>query len=147
VESPVGESERSRNQGVDGLVGEKDRVTGSLGELLDAGSDVDGVADQGWPEARTVVAFRLSGVIAKASSWWLVVADGDADMCEHDPGYDVAATVSTSLRTLTRIWRGDLSWSRTLKDGSVSIEGPTVARRAVPTWLGQAAVAAIPRPA
>jgi hypothetical protein len=28
-------------------VGEKDRVTGGLGELLYAGSDVDGVADQG----------------------------------------------------------------------------------------------------
>ncbi|MCW2623722.1 helix-turn-helix domain-containing protein [Mycobacterium sp.] len=106
-----------------------------------------GVAVENYPEARTVVAFRLSGVIATASSWWLVVADGDADMCEHDPGYDVAATVSTSLRTLTMIWRGDLSWSRSLKDGLVSIEGPAIMRRAVPTWLGQAAVAAVPRPA
>jgi hypothetical protein len=106
-----------------------------------------GVAVENWPEARTVVAFRLSGVIATASSWWLVVADGDADMCEHDPGYDVAATVSTSLGTLTMIWRGDLSWSRSLKDGLVSIEGPAIMRRAVPTWLGQAAVAAVPRPA
>jgi hypothetical protein len=47
VEFPVGESGRSSNQGVDGLVGEKDRVTGGFGELLDAGSDVDGVTDQG----------------------------------------------------------------------------------------------------
>ena len=35
------------SQGVDALVGKKDRVAGGLGELLDAGSDVDGVADQG----------------------------------------------------------------------------------------------------
>ena len=35
------------SQGVDGLLGEQDRVTGGLGELFDAGSDVDGVADQG----------------------------------------------------------------------------------------------------
>ena len=35
------------SQGVDGLVGEQDRVAGGLGELLDAGGDVDGVTDQG----------------------------------------------------------------------------------------------------
>lgn len=46
MESAVGESGRSSNQGVDGLVSEKDRVTGGLGELLDPGGDVDGVTDQ-----------------------------------------------------------------------------------------------------
>lgn len=100
-----------------------------------------------WPRSRTVLAFRLSGVAAKASSWWLVVADGKADICDFDPGYDVAATVSTSLRTLTQIWRGDASWSRALLDGSAKIDGPTTVRRAVPTWLGQSSSAAVPRPA
>ena len=34
------------HEGVDGLLGEKDRVTGGLRELLDAGRNVDGVTDQ-----------------------------------------------------------------------------------------------------
>ena len=38
--------EGGRTQRVYGLAGEKDRVAGGLGELLDAGRDVDGVADQ-----------------------------------------------------------------------------------------------------
>lgn len=100
-----------------------------------------------WPRTRTVLTFRLSGVAPKSSTWWLVVADGEADVCEFDPGHDVTATVSTGLRTLTRIWRGDLSWSQALGDGSVEIVGPTEARRAVPTWLGQSSLAAVPRPA
>jgi DNA-binding HxlR family transcriptional regulator len=100
-----------------------------------------------WPRARTVLAFRLSGVAAKTSSWWLMVADGKADICDLDPGYDVAAVVSTDLLTLTRIWRGDVSWKRTLLDGSVKIDGPSNVRRAVPTWLGQSSSAAVPRPA
>ncbi len=99
-----------------------------------------------WPRTRTVLAFRLSGVAAKASSWWLMVADGQADICNFDPGYDVTATINSSLRTLTQIWRGDVSWSRTLLDGSVSIDGPSDIRRAIPTWIGQAAVAAVARP-
>jgi DNA-binding HxlR family transcriptional regulator len=100
-----------------------------------------------WPRARTVLAFRLSGVAAKASSWWLMVADGKADICDFDPGYDVAAVVSTDLLTLTQIWRGDVSWKRALLDGSVKIDGPSDVRRAVPTWLGQSNSAAVPRPA
>jgi DNA-binding HxlR family transcriptional regulator len=100
-----------------------------------------------WPRARTAVAFELTGVAPKASRWWLVVADGHADMCDFDPGYDVTATVATSLRTLTHIWRGDISWPQALLDGSVSVSGRADTRRAVPGWLGQSKLATIPRPA
>ena len=100
-----------------------------------------------WPHARTALAFRLSGTAPRASSWWLVVADGKADVCDVDPGYDVVATVSASLGALTRIWRGDVSWSRALLDGSATIEGPADVRRAVPKWLGQSKLASVPRPA
>ncbi len=44
--STVGKSARRRYHGVHAAIREKDRVTGGLGELFDAGSDVDGVADQ-----------------------------------------------------------------------------------------------------
>jgi hypothetical protein len=35
------------DQSVEGLLGEQNGVTGVLGELFDAGSDVDGVPDEG----------------------------------------------------------------------------------------------------
>jgi len=100
-----------------------------------------------WPRARTVVAFRLTGVAPKAARWWLMVSEGVADVCDFDPGYDVAATVETSLLTLIQLWRGDLSWSRALLNGTVAIDGATDARRAVPGWLGQSRMAAVLRPA
>ena len=56
-------------------------------------------------------------------------------------------TVETSLRTLTRIWRGDVGWSHALLDGSVAVSGPADVRRAIPAWIGQGATAAVPRPA
>ena len=100
-----------------------------------------------WPDERTTLAFRLSGVAPKVSSWWLVGADGHIDVCENDPGYDVTSTISVSLRRLTQIWRGDVPWSRALADGSVSIDGPSHVRRAVPTWIGQSNFAAVAPPA
>jgi hypothetical protein len=59
----------------------------------------------------------------------------------------VAATVETSLLTLIQLWRGDLSWSRAMLNGTVTIEGPADARRGIPGWLGQSRMAAVPRPA
>jgi DNA-binding HxlR family transcriptional regulator len=100
-----------------------------------------------WPRARTALAFHFDDVAPKASRWWLVVASGEADVCDFDPGYEVAGTVETSLRTLTRIWRGDVDWSQAQLDGSVTVSGPADVRRAIPSWIGQATLAAVPRPA
>jgi DNA-binding HxlR family transcriptional regulator len=100
-----------------------------------------------WPRSRTTLGFHLDGVAPKAARWWLVVSDGEADVCDFDPGYEVSGTVETSLRTLTRIWRGDITWQHALLDGSVAVSGPAEVRRAIPKWVGQAALAAVPRPA
>jgi len=100
-----------------------------------------------WPRTRTTVAIHFDGVASKASRWWLVVADGEADVCDFDPGYEVSGTVETSLRTLTRIWRGDVSWQHALLDGTVAVSGPADVRRGIPEWIGQATLASVPRPA
>ena len=57
------------------------------------------------------------------------------------------ATITTSLRTMTEIWRGDRSWSQALKAGLVTVDGPSAVSRDVPAWLGQSTLAAVPRPA
>jgi DNA-binding HxlR family transcriptional regulator len=100
-----------------------------------------------WPRPRTTVAFRLDGVAPKVSRWWIVVSEGDADVCDFDPGYEVAGTIETSLLTLTRIWRGDVEWSRALLDGSVTLSGPADVRRSIPSLIGQSTLSAVPRPA
>src|SRR5690606_6099203 len=46
-----------------------------------------------WPRSRTAVAFVFDDVPPADARWWLVVVDGRVDLCDFDPGYDVAATV------------------------------------------------------
>lgn len=101
---------------------------------------------EAWPRRRTVVEFRLDGVAPRVSHWWLMVSDGQAEVCDFDPGHDVAAVIDTDLRDMVRLWRGDLSWAQCLRDGSVRIAGAADARRAVPTWIGQGLAAVVPRP-
>jgi DNA-binding HxlR family transcriptional regulator len=102
---------------------------------------------ESWPRARTVLAFRFGDLPPRVARWWLVVDGGEVDICDYDPGFEPAATISSSLRTLTEIWRGDRSWSQALKAGAVDVDAPGPARLAVPQWLGQSALSAVPRPA
>lgn len=99
------------------------------------------------PDGRTVVQFRFSDVPAKARDWWLVITPDDADVCDVDPGFGVAVTVSASLRRMIEIWRGELAWSAALRSRAVEVHGPEALRRAVPRWFTLSTFASVPRPA
>ena len=82
-----------------------------------------------------------------ASRWWICVTGDEVDICDVDPGFEVTATVRTSLRAMTEIWRGDRGWVDALRAGRVEVEAPREVARAVPGWIGQSVLAAVPRPA
>ncbi|WP_324652824.1 hypothetical protein [Georgenia sp. H159] len=75
------------------------------------------------------------------------VVHPDAGTDDVDPGDEPAATVTTTLRALTAVWQGDLSWATALRGGAVDVTGPVPARRQVPARIGQSQVAAVRRPA
>jgi DNA-binding HxlR family transcriptional regulator len=99
------------------------------------------------PAGRSVLRFSFRDVTDSARDWWLVITGEGVDLCDFDPGHPVAATVETDLGTLTRVWRGDVSWQQALHTGGLQLHGPTQARRTVPRWLKLSAFAAVPRPA
>jgi hypothetical protein len=55
-------------------------------------------------------------------------------------------TVETSLRTMTRIWRGDLPWAAALRSGDLVLSGEPQACRALPRWFKLSSLAPTPRP-
>jgi len=99
------------------------------------------------PEGRTVVHFRFPDVPTGSRDWWLVIAGGEADVCDDDPGYPVAVTITASLRRLVEVWLGDISWPGALRSGGLEIAGPEPLRRALPRWFTLSPFAAVPRPA
>ena len=87
------------------------------------------------PPGRTVVSFRFVDVPAKIRNWWLVITAEEVDVCDFDPGYDVAVSVTGPLRRMVEIWRGDLGWPAAIRSGSIELQGPERLRRAVPKWF------------
>jgi DNA-binding HxlR family transcriptional regulator len=99
------------------------------------------------PAGRTVVQFRFPDMPANTRDWWLVITRGNADVCDADPGFPVAVTVTARLRRMVEVWRGDLRWPEALSSGAVTVEGPQTLRRALPRWFTLSDFAPVPRPA
>ena len=99
------------------------------------------------PAGRSVVEFQFTDIAPpNQARWWLVLTHDDADICDFDPGFPVSVTIRSSLRRMTEIWRGDVSWAAALRAGSVAMDGPTALRRAVPGWFTLSTFASVPRP-
>jgi hypothetical protein len=93
---------------------------------LHRNGDLDAV-----PPGRTVLHFTFSDVAPEERNWWVVIDSEGVDLCQFDPGHPVTGTVETDLRTLTRIWRGELTWPQSQRTGALHVQGPShVARPA-----------------
>ncbi len=101
---------------------------------------------QAVPAGRTVVEFRFPDAPASTRHWWLVITPDNADVCDSDPGYPVAVSVTAALRRMVEIWRGDLTWPQALRSGTITVQGPQTLCRALPRWLTLSTFASTPRP-
>ena len=105
-----------------------------------------GIDTEAVPDGRTVIGFVFPEMPSTCRRWWIVITGDGVDACDFDPGHPVRVTVETSLRTMTRIWRGDVPWSAALRSGDLVLHGEQQARRALPRWLKLSSLAPTPRP-
>lgn len=94
------------------------------------------------PRDRRVVQFLYPEVPNATGRWWLVLQDGEADLCGVDPGFDVDLYVVTDLRTMTAIWMGLTTVRREVETGRLELSGDAALRRSMQKWLGLSPFAA-----
>ena len=87
------------------------------------------------PNRRVVVQFLYQDLPESKKNWWLVIEpEGDVDLCWADPGFEVDLYVSTDLRTMTAIWMGITTVSKSRDD--LSFVGNHQLGETMQTWLG-----------
>lgn len=99
------------------------------------------------PPERIVLAFHIHDARPRARHWWIVVVDGEVDLCDEDPGHEVTARLDASLETLTRLWLGETGWNEAMRARTFEVHASDDVRRRLPTWLKLSSFAAVPRPA
>lgn len=85
---------------------------------------------------RAVVHVRFRDFGARYGNWWLVIEEGDVDVCMKDPGHEVDMQVTTDVRTLTGIWMGDIRLKDAQRTKKLLVAGPAKLCRDMPKWLG-----------
>jgi DNA-binding HxlR family transcriptional regulator len=99
------------------------------------------------PEERIVLHFRFTDAPRPKRCWWLVVEDGEVDLCLKDPGYGVDLTVASEPHLLASVWLGDVSLGEALRRRTVRLVGPEHQVRAFPRWFGLSSVSGVQRQA
>jgi DNA-binding HxlR family transcriptional regulator len=86
---------------------------------------------------RVVIRFDFRDARAQERRWWLVVENGEADLCRDDPGHELTLIVDSTLRALTEIWTGDSDPQSELASGHIRVTGGQRDARDLWRWLGQ----------
>ncbi len=87
------------------------------------------------PDGETVMCFMFDG-LTKFSSWWLIINNGEVDLCTENPGKDVDLYVRTTLPDLVAIWNGDIKIKTALREQLLKPQGDSQLVKTMPQWLG-----------
>jgi DNA-binding HxlR family transcriptional regulator len=85
---------------------------------------------------RCTVNFLYPELSAGRKSWWLVIENGNVDLCGVDPGYEVDLYVRASLRSMTSVWMGITTLKAEVDAGNIELDGDKALARSMHEWLG-----------
>ena len=87
------------------------------------------------PDGETVLCFVFEE-LERFKTWWLVASMEGVDLCSEDPGREVDLYISTQVRDLATVWRGDVSLQTARRDKRIRTHGNSYLARTMPEWLG-----------
>jgi DNA-binding HxlR family transcriptional regulator len=90
---------------------------------------------------RSVVQLTFRERPARWRHYWFVAENGATQLCIMDPGFEVDLYLTTTLRDMIYIWRGDLPLDTALSQGRLEAIGKAQARSALPRWLARSRLA------
>lgn len=88
------------------------------------------------PDRRCTIKFVYPELSTGRKAWWLVIEDGQVDLCGVDPGYEVDVHVRSSLHSMTAVWMGISTLKNELEAGNITLTGDKAVARSMHHWLG-----------
>jgi DNA-binding HxlR family transcriptional regulator len=94
------------------------------------------LASASFPARKCTVKFTYPEMRVGRDSWWIVVKDGEVDLCSVDPGFDVDLYVRSALRNMTAVWMGFSTLKAETESGNIQLTGDKALARSMQDWLG-----------
>jgi DNA-binding HxlR family transcriptional regulator len=93
-----------------------------------------------FPEAHGVVAFVFDDLHGRLRRWWLLVDDGQLELCAEPPGRKEDVTLTCGRRTLARLFTGESTLEGALGAGQLELRGLRKLTASVHHWLRPAPI-------
>jgi len=87
------------------------------------------------PDGETVLCFTFNE-LETFKTWWIVACEKEVDLCTENPGKEVDLYINSAVRDMVKVWRGDLSLKKALREKVIRTHGNTHLGRSMPDWLG-----------
>ena len=87
------------------------------------------------PDGETVLCFTFNE-LETFKTWWMVVCGKEVDLCTENPGKEVDLYINSGVRDMVKVWRGDLTLRKALREKLVRTQGNKYLIRSMPDWLG-----------
>lgn len=113
-----------------------DRITDEALNATTLMRDISaGVKVEELPSGNSLIQVNLDG-LPDFPRQYIRVCEGTVELCEVDTGHEVDVYITASLKTLTRIWYGDLALSRARESGDLKVVGHPEYVRCLSRWFG-----------
>ena len=87
------------------------------------------------PSCDVIIQFNLTDMEGSPKRY-VNVRNGVAQECSQDLGFDVDIYITASVRTLTKVWYGELDIRQAMEEGSAKVVAPPAFLRTIRRWLG-----------
>lgn len=88
-----------------------------------------------FPASRVVISFMFRDMPTSRRAYWLVVDDGEVDLCMKFPGFDVDLAFITTAKVMADIWMGYTTISKEIRDGKLTLEGSRELKKNIDAWF------------
>lgn len=86
---------------------------------------------------RVVIHIEFTDQKKNDQYWWMIIDEGEIDLCFEDTGHEPDIVVITELKTMTDIWLGYLPVKTAINNQSLKMYGPAKHIRDITQWLGK----------
>jgi hypothetical protein len=87
------------------------------------------------PLRRVLVRFDYPTLSGPGARSWLLIENGEAEICETYPGGEEHVLVTVHDPVAFARWHlGELGWGDALRSGAIEVAGPRALVSALPTW-------------
>lgn len=88
------------------------------------------------PPRRCTVLFFYPEQPSARQRYWLIIDDGNVDICSTDPGFEIDLYVTCPLRSMTAIWMGIATVRAEVDADRLELDGDPDLASSMQRWLG-----------